>query len=147
MTKLSPGSCECMNYNEIILANKRLSATPTLCLRGQFIGHLNDLWFASRLRFGAIMALSLRHVSEGITVLVECGLVIWIVLNGVECLDHLINMKHQSDIYSGISDISNSIFDTSKYSEISENNYEYQKLFRDITNWNSDIKNCIYWYN
>ena len=51
-------------------------------------------------------------------------------------------MERQPDIYSGIADKSNSIHYISKYLEISEIIPLYQKLFRYIWNWNSEIK---YW--
>ena len=53
---------------------------------------------------------------------------------------HINIMERQSDIYSGISDISNLISDISSYWEISEINYRYQKVLRDIRKWNSDNK-------
>ena len=52
-------------------------------------------------------------------------------------------MERQRDIYSGISYISNLIYDISKYLEILEINDRYQKLFRDVRNWNSNIKKWI----
>ena len=53
------------------------------------------------------------------------------------------SMERQSDICSGIADISNLISDISKYLERSESIFIYQKLFRDIRIWKSDMKNAF----